>query len=253
MTQGSNEMLSLSGKRILVTGASSGIGREVALLAGRLGATVCCVARDPARMKETVDQLAGSGHVFRLFDLNDHEGIPRLIYELKPLDGLVHAAGIQQTIPFRLLSVEQLRKTTSVNSEAGLVLARCFQNKDVCKGPTGSIVYVSSILARVGAPGVVAYSFAKGALEGMTRSLALELAPRRIRVNCLAPGYVRTPMLQDMERVWSQEHMRELESLHPLGLGTAEDVAAAAAFLLADCSRWITGTVLTVDGGYTAR
>ncbi len=115
------------------------------------------------------------------------------------------------------------------------------------------MVFVSSVMALVGSPGSAAYSMSKAALHGLAKSLALELAPRRIRVNCVAPGYVNTPMYARLAGFWSPEERARVESDHPLGIGSPEDVAQAICFLLAPASRWITGCVLPVDGGYTAR
>jgi NAD(P)-dependent dehydrogenase (short-subunit alcohol dehydrogenase family) len=120
-------------------------------------------------------------------------------------------------------------------------------------GAKGSIVFISSIMGTVGSPGAAAYGSSKGALDAMARSLALELATKRIRVNCVAPAFVRTPMFERMAQRWSATQRSQVEALHPLGLGEPEDVAGAIAFLLSDAARWITGTVLTVDGGYTAQ
>jgi NAD(P)-dependent dehydrogenase (short-subunit alcohol dehydrogenase family) len=140
-----------------------------------------------------------------------------------------------------------------VNTEAALELARCFQSRKVYAGEKGSIVFISSVTAVVGSPTVIGYSMSKAALIGMARSMALELAPRNIRVNCVAPGFVRTPMYDKLVKFWEHEPAGRFEALHPLGLGEAEDIANAIAFLLADTGKWITGSVVTVDGGYTAQ
>jgi NAD(P)-dependent dehydrogenase (short-subunit alcohol dehydrogenase family) len=170
-----------------------------------------------------------------------------------PLHGLVHAAGLPCTAPLRVLEPDVYRDVWTVNTEAALALVRMFQSRKVYAGDHGSIVLISSVMAIVGSPTIVGYSMSKAALIGMARSMALELAPKQIRVNCVAPGFVRTPMYSQVAGFWDAGQEARITALHPLGPGDPEDVANAIAFLLADASRWITGSVLTVDGGYTAQ
>jgi NAD(P)-dependent dehydrogenase (short-subunit alcohol dehydrogenase family) len=170
-----------------------------------------------------------------------------------PLHGLVHAAGLPCTAPLRVLEPDVYRDVWTVNTEAALALVRAFQSRKVYAGDRGSIVLISSVMGIVGSATVVGYSMSKAALIGMARSMALELAPKQIRVNCVAPGFVRTPMYNKVAGFWDAEQVARIDALHPLGQGDPEDVANAIAFLLADASRWITGSVLTVDGGYTAQ
>jgi NAD(P)-dependent dehydrogenase (short-subunit alcohol dehydrogenase family) len=169
------------------------------------------------------------------------------------LHGLVHAAGMPCTAPLRVLEPDVYRDVWTVNTEAALALVRMFQSRKVYAGDHGSIVLISSVMGIVGSPTIVGYSMTKAALIGMARSMALELAPKQIRVNCVAPGFVRTPMYNQVAGFWDAEQEAHITALHPLGRGDPEDVANAIAFLLADASRWITGSVLTVDGGYTAQ
>ncbi len=241
----------------MVTGASSGIGRATAALLSRLGATLVCNGRDGRRLDETLHQLEGAGHSAQLFDLREVDGIPAwiesIVTSVGPLHGLVHAAGVQSVLPLHLASPARWKEAILVNVETALALSKAFQNRGVYAGDKGSIVYLSSVMGQVGAPGRVIYSLSKGAIEAMTRSLALELAPRKIRVNCIAPAFVKTPMLDEMAKVWTDEQRTHVERLHPLGFGEPDDVAGAVAFLLADTGRWVTGTVLRVDGGYSAQ
>jgi NAD(P)-dependent dehydrogenase (short-subunit alcohol dehydrogenase family) len=249
--------LDLNGRRILVTGAASGIGRATALLLSRLSATVIGVDRDADGLQQALSSLEGTGHVSQVCNLCELANIPRWMTELAgrtgPLHGLVHAAGVSCIVPLQVLQPESYRDVFTINTEAGLALARAFQSRKVYAGDNGSIVFISSVMALVGSPTVVGYSMSKAALVGMARSMALELAPRKIRVNCVAPGFVRTPMHQQVAKFWDAEKEARFEALHPLGWGKPEDVANAIAFLLADTGRWITGSVLTVDGGYTAQ
>lgn len=249
--------MDLAGRRILVTGASSGIGRATAIVLSRLRAEVICCGRDPTRLDETVSRMVGNRHRIEAFDLDNTEQIDGWIKELArstgPLYGLVHAAGVQSSMPITRVTPKHARTLLTTNVESALALARAFGSSDVCPGPDGSLVLISSVLASVGVRGRSVYAATKGAIEGLTPSLAIELAPRKVRVNCVSPSFVRTPMLGDMERFWTEQQRAEVERLHPLGIGEPEDVAHCIAFLLGPCGRWITGTVLVVDGGYLAQ
>jgi NAD(P)-dependent dehydrogenase (short-subunit alcohol dehydrogenase family) len=167
-----------------------------------------------------------------------------------PLYGFVHCAGIQAVMPARVLTVSAWREIFAVNTESGLAVAKSFSSKKIRDDNGGSIVFISSVVGLVGSPGATAYSMSKSALHGVARSLAIEFAAKRIRVNCIAPGFVRTPMFERGEKLWNDAQRAAVEAQHPLGFGSPEDVANAAAFLCADAGRWITGTILVVDGGY---
>ncbi len=249
--------MSLAERRVLVTGASSGIGRAAAILISRLGGRVVCVGRDSSRLNETRDSLDGDGHAVSAYDLADLQGIPDWCRSIAaaggPLYGLVHAAGLQHVAPLQALTLERWRTLLAVNTEAALVLAKAFRSRGVYAGGTGSIVFVSSIMALVSAPGLAAYSLTKGALVSMARALALEMASQGIRVNCVLPSFVRTPMYDQMGRIWTKDQFTQVEQMHPLGVGTSEDVAAPIAFLLSEAGRWVTGSALVVDGGFSLR
>ena len=248
--------LSLSGKHFLVTGASSGIGRATAILFSRLGAKLTLTDLDSVGLELTASQLSPSEHKRIEFDLTRIEAIPELIRVVVagqgPLYGLVHSAGIQMVMPARLLNVDHWRQLFAVNTEAGLALATTLHSRRISAGG-GSVIFISSIMGLVGSPGAVAYSMSKAALHGITRSLALEFASKLIRVNCIAPGFVHTPLFDRTERLWDDAQRHSVLADHPLGIGEPEDIANAAAFLAADTGRWITGTVLVVDGGYLAK
>ena len=246
--------LDLAGKRILVTGASSGIGRECAVLFAELHASVVLLGRDAARLEATLSRLQGSGHVIEACDLAQVETIPARLKDVAqrsgPLAGLVHCAGLHKVQPLRISNPADFMSLMTVNVLSASMLAKGYRQKGVSTG--GSIVFFSSVMSVVGQPGVSAYAASKGALAALGRSLALELAPEGIRVNCISPGFVETEMGDRLRQQMTPEQFEALKALHPLGLGTPRDVANAAAFLLADSGRWITGTNLVVDGGYTA-
>ncbi|HEY2014896.1 MAG TPA: SDR family oxidoreductase [Bryobacteraceae bacterium] len=248
--------LELSGRTIVVTGASSGIGRDTARLIGELGGRVILVGRNQERLTETLGLLAGEGHRAETFDLSLADEIPAWLKGLSesvgPLHGLVHSAGLHKLTPLRVLNSRTVEELGRVNVGAAIGLAKGFSRKGVC-APASSIVFLSSVAGMTGQAGLAAYSASKGAVIALTRTLAIELAKENIRVNCVAPGVVTTEMGQGLLRMLTAEQRADLEAKHPLGFGNARDVANAVAFLLAGTGRWITGTVLVVDGGYTAQ
>jgi 3-oxoacyl-[acyl-carrier protein] reductase len=250
--------MDLSGRTVLVTGASSGIGRETSVVLAELGASLVLTGRRREELDRTAAALPPGGHHVEPFDLADLDAIPSWIKGLAertgPLDDLVHSAGVHFTLPLRATATRQYADLMRVNVDAAFFLAKGFRQKGVRRaGSRSGIVLLSSVMGLIGQTGIAAYSASKGALVSMARSLALELAREGIRVNCVAPGVVRTRMAENAEQVLTSEQYQAIEALHPLGIGTPRDAAHAIAFLLAESGRWITGTTLVVDGGYTAQ
>lgn len=233
----------LRGKSVLVTGASSGIGRAVAIECARAGARIVLNGRNPERLEQTLDQLEGEGHVAAPADLTDPAQLALLVAACGELDGVVHAAGIDGVTPVRMLRSSFMQTVLDGNYMAPLMLTQQLLYKKSLRNGA-SIVFLSSIAAHTGTVGVGPYSASKAALEGMIRCLALEIAPRGMRANALAPGLVDTPLV-NQDRAWLDEKAK----MYPLGLGRPEDVAYAAIYLLADVSRKVTGTRLHLDGG----
>jgi NAD(P)-dependent dehydrogenase (short-subunit alcohol dehydrogenase family) len=249
--------LQLEGKTILVTGASSGIGRATAVLLSQLGARVALVARNEERLRETLSSMQSGEHWIQSSDLADLNQIPDwfsgLIEKTGPLDGFVHSAGMASLVPLRTMTTQHLDTVMRVNFYAAVSLC-----KELCKKqrhrPGSSIVLVASVAGLLGATARTAYSASKGALIAFSRSAAIELAKQKIRVNCVAPALVQTEMYDESLRGLTQDQLTALvDSTHPLGVGTPLDVAHAISFLLADTGRWITGSVLAVDGGFAAQ
>jgi NAD(P)-dependent dehydrogenase (short-subunit alcohol dehydrogenase family) len=253
---GSGDLISFARRTILVTGASSGIGRETSILLGRLGARLVLVGRDRVRLEATARLLEGDGHSIESFDLSDTDAIPDWIQSIGrdrgPLDGLVHAAGVHAMSPLRSLTSGEVESIMRTNLGSALALAKGFRKRKV-SSPGSNIVFLSSVAALTGQPGVAAYSASKGAIAAATRALAIELAPEGIRVNCVAPGMVQTEMAERIRASMLPEQWEAIAQMHPLGLGQPLDVAYAIAFLLSTAARWITGVTLVVDGGYSAR
>jgi NAD(P)-dependent dehydrogenase (short-subunit alcohol dehydrogenase family) len=242
---------------VIVTGASSGLGRATAVELARHGARVVLVGRDQARLAQTAALLEGAEHRIVGLDLARHDDIApemsRLRADIGPIYGLCHAAGIVETRPLSSTTVAVLQAQLDVNLIAGLELARAVCRRDVMTPDGGSVLFISSVYGRVGMPGQAGYCATKGALAAAARALAIELARRQVRVNCLSPGLVLTQMTEQALGKLSPEHVEKLKAAHPLGAGQPEDVARAAVFMLAPATRWITGADLAVDGGFTAQ
>lgn len=248
--------MDLEGKRILVTGASSGIGKEIAVLLSKLGADVIILARSDERLRQTLNEMEPGNHSCYAMDLSDTEAIGEMMEEIcsdgLKLNGLVHSAGISVTMPLQYLKLSDLINIMSVNFYSFVELAKHFSKRKYNENG-GSIVAISSISNRVGARGLTAYCASKGALESAIRAMALDLAPKNIRINSVSPGMIETRIydgLKDM--VGRNDFEAQLKKRQILGIGKPEDVANAAAYLLSNASGLITGTSIIVDGGYLA-
>jgi NAD(P)-dependent dehydrogenase (short-subunit alcohol dehydrogenase family) len=247
--------MDFTGCRYLVTGASSGIGRETAIVLDELGASLVLAGRRLDELEKTAAKLSNPFHI-EVMDLSHTAEIPawlkRVVLATGPLDGAVHSAGIGDVEPLQFLTEIKFQKTIDINLKAAINLAKSYRQKGICRKP-GSLVFISSIGARIGMPGKIAYSASKAGLEAACRCMALELAREDIRVNAVVPGLVETEMAQRLIEASTTEQIARLRSLHPLDLGKARDVAYAIAFLLSrETGRWITGTSLVIDGGCTA-
>lgn len=245
----------LEGRKILITGASSGIGKATAKLASALGAQCVINGRDETRLSTTLSELTGEGH--KAIDMpltpeNCKELVIKAVALAGPLNGFVHCAGIEKTMPFRMTDLEDLHEIMSVNLDAFWKITRELVKKKNHEPGKLSIVGIASAAGQFGASGKTAYAASKGALISLIKSLASEYAGQKIRFNCVSPGYVATPMLDNIKRLYKteEEFDEAIVKKHTLGLGVPEDVANAVAYLLSDAGRWVTGTVMNVDGGY---
>lgn len=246
--------MDLSGKRILITGASSGIGRTTAQVLSELGAQLVLMARNEKNLQITLQSLAGTGHSLNIFDLSAVDEITAMLKKIAseqgPLTGLFHSAGVELVMSLSLLKGKYIDQVFDVSIKAALMLVRGFTQKGVSSPEGGSLVFMSSAAGLCGVLGMSIYSASKAAIDGAVRSLACELAPRAIRVNSIIAGAVQTKMHDRLVKKLGKEEILDYEKRHLLGFGRPEDIAYAAAFLLSDASRWITGTGMVVDGGY---
>lgn len=252
------ENFSLLGKSVIVTGASSGIGRECAIQCSKSGANVIMLGRNEERLLETLSFLNPEIKAkYFTADLTDYPRVENIISELPedflPVSGLVNCAGISTTLPVKLVTPEKINDFFNINVTASFNLTRLVTKKGIISENGGSIIFLSSVMGVVGEVGKTIYSMTKGAIIAGTKSLALELAGKKIRINCISPGVVETPMSKNAVYSKDEEKLNKIKSLHPLGLGNPIDVANLIVFLLSDASRWITGSNIIIDGGYTAR
>lgn len=240
---------SLSGKTILVTGASSGIGQATAIECSKLGAKLVITGRNAERLQETMNQLEGDGHQQVIAELTDEEDVRRLVEALPVLNGLVNNAGynVMQLVPF--IKREDLTRIFNVNTIAPIYLTHALvKAKKLIKG--ASVVFTSSISGRgVCSPGNGLYCATKAAVSAFARNAAIDLAGKMIRCNTVAPGMIETPLKEGKSLITDEQWQANMQ-LYPLKrFGRPNDVADAIVYLLSDASSWVTGTELVVDGG----
>ena len=237
---------SLKGKQILVTGASSGIGRGIAIACSKMGATVILNGRNIERLNEVNNQLSEGEHKVIVADLSDRAAVISMVHEMPKLDGVVMCAGVANRIPCKAITQEDINYVMKANIEAPMLLqAELLAKKKVNK--SASIVFIASRAYESPSMGNAIYSASKGAVVSYSKCLALELASRQIRVNCICPGMVWTDMITN---VLSEDDLKIAEQNYPLKrFGQVDDVANLAIYLLSDASSWMTGGAIDISGG----
>ena len=238
---------SLEGKRVLVTGASSGIGKAVAEECAKCGAHLVLTARNEERLKATLESLEGEGHSMIIADLTNQEELVALVGQLETLDGVVLCAGINDKSIIKFLNQEHVDKMLATNFTSPVYLSQMLTKKKKLN-KEASIVFISSISAFYPSVSNAMYASSKAALSQFAKVLALELMPQKIRVNCIEPAFVETGMLNKYE---ISDKMDEIRANAPFGrFLEPKEVAQAAIYLLSDATKLVTGSNLVMDGGF---
>jgi NAD(P)-dependent dehydrogenase (short-subunit alcohol dehydrogenase family) len=243
-------LFTLENKTIVVTGASSGLGASIATECSKQGAKLYITGRDSSRLQTTYDHLFGKSHYQNVVDLLSEKEIIEYCQKLPKIDGLVLCAGIFKTMPVKRNSRQAIEEMFQTNLFSSMLMVQSLLKMKKIN-IAASIVFLSSIAANQAYVGNSIYSTTKGALDSFMRVSALELANRKITCNSIAPGIV--PSRMSNSEVFAPDQLREEEKKYPLGFGDPVDIAAGAIYLLSSASRWVTGTVLKIDGGATLK
>lgn len=252
-----NEYLGISDKVFLITGASSGIGRSISRTCHEFGAKLVLLGRDEEKMLETTACMDPDSFHTILVDLADLGAVENAfdvaVTKMGKFNGFCHSAGYEKTLSIKAMKPIHYQNMFNINAVAGFEIARLLSKNRFCSELGSSFVFMSSITSLVSRVGLAAYSASKGAIVSASKAMALELATKNIRVNCVSPGTVMTPLIEKfINQLEPEPRQRRLDE-YPLGLGEPEDVANLVAFLFSDRSRWITGSNIVIDGGYTSK
>lgn len=249
--------LSIEGKTIVITGGASGIGRQCAIDFSNAGANLVLLDINEEQLNVTKSlcnpEVSCRGYHCDLTNADSLEPlVKQIVTENGLINGMLYCAGIEKTLPYNKFSSADYDRIYSVNVVGAMNLLKYLTKKGV-RADNAKYVLVASITAIVGRPGVAAYAASKGAIVSLVKTLALEMATKGMNINCISPGTILTPLMQNMLDSLTEEQQAERKAGFPLGLGQPSDIANTAMFLLSDGARWITGQNMVVDGGYTSR
>lgn len=253
-----DNVFNLENRHILVVGAASGIGRETAVILSKYGAILTLVSRRESQLQETLLLMDNQdSHQLFALDITEYSMLNKMIATATEksgkFSGFVYSAGLDITRPLSILKPANYESSFAVNTIAAFELAKILSKKKYLDSALGSsFVFISSIAGILGQPAKVAYSSSKAALIAGSKSIAIELASKNIRVNCISPAVIETEMSLQWINKLSEDEKKRVVKQHPLGFGKTQDIAYASLFLLSNASRWVTGTNLVVDGGFSA-
>lgn len=253
-----NNPFSLKEKNIIITGASSGIGRQCAVSCSQMGARIIIIGRNQEKLQQTFSMLSPGNHILFRHDVTDYENtesvISQAVEKIGPVNGFIHCVGLELTLPVNMMKPKHYEDLFATNVISGFEFAKHLSKKKYLNADGASFIFISSVMGILGEIAHTGYCLSKGALVPAVKALALELASKKIRVNCVSPAQIAdTEMTVKMLENFSDKSKADNLAMHPLGYGKTSDVANACIYLLSDASAWVTGTNLIVDGGYSAR
>ena len=248
-------MIDLREKYYLITGASSGIGKAICQKIASHNGRIILSGRNEERLNITMQSLDGDNHLIFPGNITNFGFISEIIQAIIDkgikISGFVHSAGIERTLPFKITNPSVFQEIFNVNVFAGFEFARLLSKRNIVDTLGASFIFISSVKGKSGSAFNVAYSASKAALLAGSKSIAYELAPKKIRCNCILPGFVSTEMLNNLFAAIPEESKEKIVNDHPLGLGKPDDISPLVVFLLSDQALWITGSDFVIDGGYS--
>ncbi|RKE45382.1 SDR family NAD(P)-dependent oxidoreductase [Sphingobacterium detergens] len=237
-------------RNILITGATSGIGKALAsFLVKDVNTCVYGIGRDEEKIQDLIGFENFNFVKFDLFNVEEIENLFKSTLDIK-FNGFVHCAGLEETLPISLYTQDRVQRIFTLNVFSAIEILRNLSKKKYST-ESASFILLSSVMGELGQPGKIGYCASKSALLGLTRSLALELAKRKIRVNSVSPGIVNTPLTQKLFEQLEEDNKKRIIGMHPIGIGESEDVVYLIDYLLSEKSKWVTGQNIKIDGGYS--